>query len=376
MRILYYSDNTSGHNRRFLAKLAVTNHEVWFCDSSRSERPAGWLPAGIREFEPALTLRPDSDPAAARGALPEVERMLAAVNPDVVHAGPVQKCGYPVALAGFHPLLLASWGSDLLLGPQRDASWMEATRVALDGADALFVDNTAVLNAARRFVDFADDRVLNFPWGVELDRFGPPDESINRGGARFEPDAFVFICTRSWEPLYGIDVVLDAFRAVREKHSGARLVLLGAGSMDVRIRAFVAEHGLEGVIHMPGASPPDAVAGWFRRADAYVSAAHSDGTSVSLLEAMATGLPVIVTDNASNREWVSPRTNGWLASDVPGFSEAMQEACELSTERRQEMARASRRLVEERADWDANFPRLLAMYEQLLAHSRAGGGRG
>ena len=43
---------------------------------------------------------------------------------------------------------------------------------------------------------------------------------------------------------------------------------------------------------------------WFRAADTYISCAQSDGTSVSLLEAMATGLPLIVTDIPSNREWV------------------------------------------------------------------------
>ena len=55
---------------------------------------------------------------------------------------------------------------------------------------------------------------------------------------------------------------------------------------------------------------------WFRAADAYVSCAQSDGTSVSLLEAMATGLPAVATDIPSNREWVVDGQNGWLATDA------------------------------------------------------------
>jgi glycosyltransferase involved in cell wall biosynthesis len=47
----------------------------------------------------------------------------------------------------------------------------------------------------------------------------------------------------------------------------------------------------------------------------YISASHSDGTSISLLEAFATGTPVIVPDIPGNREWVTPGENGWLFPD-------------------------------------------------------------
>ena len=53
---------------------------------------------------------------------------------------------------------------------------------------------------------------------------------------------------------------------------------------------------------------------YFRAADLYVSCSLSDGSSVSLFEAMATGLPVVVTEAPGNHEWVLTSDNGWLAA--------------------------------------------------------------
>ena len=108
---------------------------------------------------------------------------------------------------------------------------------------------------------------------------------------------------------------------------------------------------------------------WFRSADVYVSCAQSDGTSVSLLEAMATGLPVVVTDLPSNREWVDDGQSGWLApaNSAEQFANRFLRATRLNPDQRNLVALRNQRIVEERADWDRNFPRLLKMYELLTA---------
>jgi glycosyltransferase involved in cell wall biosynthesis len=106
---------------------------------------------------------------------------------------------------------------------------------------------------------------------------------------------------------------------------------------------------------------------WFRTADTYISCARSDGTSVSLLEAMATSLPVVVTDIPSNREWVVEAQNGWLAraGSSEEFADRLLRAARLRPEERKLFAERNQRIVEERADWDRNFPKLLEMYERI-----------
>ncbi len=67
----------------------------------------------------------------------------------------------------------------------------------------------------------------------------------------------------------------------------------------------IAAAGLEGRVQFAGNVPEDEMVTHFQASDVYISASHSDGSSVSLLQAMACGLPVIVSDIPGNREWVS-----------------------------------------------------------------------
>jgi glycosyltransferase involved in cell wall biosynthesis len=105
----------------------------------------------------------------------------------------------------------------------------------------------------------------------------------------------------------------------------------------------------------------------YSMADMYLSASHSDGTSISLLEAMACGRPALVSDIPGNREWVQEGVNGWLFPD--GDAAALARAILAAVEQRQrlpEMGEAAREIAEQRADWEKNFPELLKAYELAL----------
>lgn len=370
MRILYFSDNTSGHNHRFMRKLAASEHEVWFCDFAAATLPPKWLPSGIHPYNLAKTLPRSTGPKEIIALLPEVRKMIAEVKPDVIQAGPVQTCGYVAALSQFHPMLLTSWGSDILLFSERDDRWREATRAAMQGADGLFVDSQWVLDSACKFGHVSEDRVVKFPWGIEAGRFGPEGPRLSDDEFQREPGTCVLLCTRSWEPLYRMEVLLEAFLSAYRRNQRLRLVLVGGGSQADFIREYIRNNDLQRAITIPGLLDGRHLPQWFRAADGYISCAKSDGTSISLLEAMATGLPAIVTDIPSNREWVTPGVNGWLGKDPEAFADAMLRVAGLSAAQRADISVANQTVVAERADWDRNFPKLLEMYEYLRAHPR------
>jgi glycosyltransferase involved in cell wall biosynthesis len=367
VKVLYFSDNTSGHNQRFLEKLSQAGLEVWFLDPTSKCIAEGWLPEGVHWVQTKQTLPGNSDPATFARFLPEFQRLLEEIRPDLVHAGPVQSCGHLTALSNLHPWLLTSWGSDLLFHAQRGPDWKQATEIALLSADAFFCDCDAVRAAAKQFADIPDSRIVQLPWGIRQGSFGPAGALPSETDFVREPGTHVFISTRSWEPLYGIDTLLEAFRQAYRVDSSLRLLLLGNGSEAGKVREFVDIHGLSRVIRTPGTYGKDDMPKWFRAADAYVSCTQSDGTSISLLEAMATGLPVVVTDIRSNREWVEEGHNGWLAParSAEEFADRLLRAAHLSPEQRSLFWQRNQRIVEERADWDRNFPRLLEMYERL-----------
>ena len=367
MKVLYFSDNTSGHNQRFLEKLSQAGLEVWFLDPTNSCAPEAWLPPGAHWVRAKQTVPQNSDSAAFAAFLPEFQRLLAEIKPDLVHAGPIQSCGYLTALSRFHPWLLTSWGSDLLFHAERSAECMKATQAALSGADAFFCDCDAVRVRAKQLANLPDSRIVQFPWGVSKGLFGPVGEMPPEPEYEREPGTHVFLSTRSWEPLYGIDTLLEAFRLAYRQDTSLRLLLLGNGSEAGTVRRFISVHGLNHVIRTHDSYPREEMPRWFRAADAYISCTQSDGTSVSLLEAMATGLPPVVSDIPSNREWIVEGHNGWLAaaSSAEEFSDKLLRAARLTPPERRLFSERNQRIVEERADWDRNFPKLIKMYERL-----------
>lgn len=369
MKVLYFSDNTSDHNRRFLERLSQARLEVWFLDPTSDCLPENWLPAGVEWIRPRKVVRRGCDPSEFAKFLPEFQELRKAIRPDLVHAGPTHNCGYVTALSNFHPWLLTSWGSDILYQVDQGADWKQGTQRALASADGFFCDCDAVRTRAKQLAQVQDDRILQFPWGIKIGSFAPDGSRPRSGEFAREPGTCVILSTRSWEPLYGIDVLLEAFRQACLIDSSLRLLLLGGGSEAARVQEFIKVHGLESKIRIPGHFARADMPNWFRVADVYVSCTKSDGTSVSLLEAMATGLPVVVSDLPANREWVVEKQNGWLApaDSAKEFADRLLLAARLSSEERKLFSERNQRIVRERADWDRNFPRLLEMYERLVA---------
>jgi L-malate glycosyltransferase len=368
MRVLYFSDNTSGHNRRFLEKFSASGLDVLFLDPTSEHPPEDWLPQGVRWIRSRQKLPRNGKPSEFAAFRDELRGWLDELRPDLVHAGPTHACGYAMALTEFHPWLLMSWGSDVLYFVDQGSEWRQATEFALASADSFFCDCDTVRARAKQLAKISEDHIVQLPWGIEKDSFFPEGPLPEKGDVPRGASTRVVISTRSWEQLYGIDVLLEGFHRAYTMDSSLRLLLLGNGPDVARVDDFIAGHGLAGVIYTPGNVSRQEMPKWFRAADIYISCTVTDGTSISLLEAMATGLPVVVSDLPGNREWVAEEQNGWLARphSVEDFADRLLRASRLSPLERKQLAERNRRIVEERADWDRNFPKLLKMYEQLV----------
>jgi len=110
---------------------------------------------------------------------------------------------------------------------------------------------------------------------------------------------------------------------------------------------------------------------WYHMADIYISPSHVDGSSVSLLEALACGMPCLVSDIPGNKEWVEEEVNGWLFRD--GNVDDLAEKILLAIKSKRSWGRigkAARKTAEERADWKSNFGKLLDAYDTVIARSQ------
>ena len=360
MKILYFTRGQSPHDLRFLNALAQPGHRVAVL-CLEGGKYHEW-PVGIDEIEWAGGKTKATWFTYPR-LLRSFKQVLAEFQPDVVHAGPIQRVAFIAAWVGRIPLVSMSWGSDLLKEANRNACWRWLTRYTLQHTTVLAADCQTVINKARDFGYHGPTQI--FPWGVDLHYFRPIDMGSLREQLGWENNC-VFLCNRTMEALYGVDVVARAFVLACQKEPNLRLLLFSKGSQENAIRTFLSEGGVENKVHFGGFAALADLPDIYRSADYYLSASHSDGSSVSLMEALACGIPAIVSDIPSNQEWIAPGQQGWLFKDgdVLDLSQKMIGVSKYTEYKA--MAGNARTLAEKRADWEKNFGLLLNTYQQAV----------
>jgi glycosyltransferase involved in cell wall biosynthesis len=175
------------------------------------------------------------------------------------------------------------------------------------------------------------------------------------------------LSTRAFEPIYGVDVIARAFVMCAKKIPGIRLTLLGTGTQEAVIRQILLVGGVYDRVEFKGKVGYDDLPHYYQNASLYISASHSDGSSISLLEAFACGTPAIVSDIPGNREWVTPGENGWLFrdGDAIALADAIMQAVNLP-QALPGMGQKARLLAEARADWRKNYPSLEKAFQIAL----------
>jgi glycosyltransferase involved in cell wall biosynthesis len=172
---------------------------------------------------------------------------------------------------------------------------------------------------------------------------------------------------RAFKPIYGVDDFIRAVPRLSSRLPDVVIALVGDGPLEGQFRELASELGVTRSIHFVGSVPSGELASLLNASDVYVSSSLSDGTSLSLLEALACGLPAVVTDVPANLEWIEDGLNGRL---VPRHSPAaladavVDLICNPS--QRLRMRQANLDLARARADWEKNFAQLLTTYSSLV----------
>ncbi len=369
MRILYLTRADSVHDQRFLTALAESGHEGFVLRLRAGDYPT---PSGIKTLEWS-----GSESQLTENDIPrltqELDEVLRAIQPDLVHAGPLHDLAFLVARTGFTPLLSMSWGFDLMHDVLDSPDAAEKARFALGHSARLITDaHCSAAQAAQ--MGFDQEKICIFPWGVDLAHFTPASARV-RGAVWRERhgwgDKRVLLCLRSWEPNYGVDVLLRAFVEAAQKDDNLRLILLGDGSQREKLLAILEEgYGMDKVF-LGGRVPNQDLIIFYGAADIYVTPSHVDGSSVSLMEAMACGLPSIASDIPANAEWIAEEQTGWLFpdSDHHALAEILLRipSFDLSA-----VGTRARKAAEKRADWRQNKQLLFRCWEQALTSSKGG----
>ncbi len=367
MKIIYFTLDYSPHDHRFLSALSQSEHEVFYVRLQRGPRQVESRP--VPENVEIVQWAGGQKPFAWRD-LPRLvldfRRVVRKIRPDLIHAGPIQTCAFIAVLSGFRPILTMSWGFDLMRDVYRGRWWEFATRYTLKRS-AFFTSDAQVTRDTAVKYGMNPAKTVVFPWGVDLNHFTPKNYSSPGEDKLITDNRFTVFCNRSWEPIYGVDVLARAFVKIAAGRPPLRLLLLGSGSQGHLIRDILSNGGvLEQVTFAGQVNNPD-LPRFYQMADLYISASHVDGSSVSLMEAMACGLPCLVSDIPANKEWVRAGQNGWLFrdGDVDDLAAKIAQALE-NRKLLSQIGQNARIIAEERADWRKNSEILLQAYRKTM----------
>lgn len=373
MKIIYFSKNYTPHDHRFLFSLSKTKHEIFFLHLEATTRQTEDRPVpkniqqilwagGQRDFRwrdvPRLTF--------------DLQRVIREIKPDLIHAGPIQNCAFLVALSGFRHLLAMSWGYDLVMDADKNA-WMRwVTRYTLKRA-AFFTSDANVSRDKAVAFGMNPEKTVIFPWGVDIEHFAPKKTDRRRqtvdGKKRStvrgqRSKGITLFCSRTWESIYGVDVLAKAFVKVASVNPDVNLILLGGGSQGGLIRQILMNGMVMERVHFGGQMGQRDLPRWYHMADIYISPSRVDGSSVTLMEALACGLPCLVSDIPGNKEWIQDGVNGWTFRD--GDVDNLAEKILFAIKNRKlfkKIGEAARKTAEQKADWKKNFGKLLQAYD-------------
>jgi glycosyltransferase involved in cell wall biosynthesis len=174
------------------------------------------------------------------------------------------------------------------------------------------------------------------------------------------------VCTRGFHSYYCVDVVVRAFAEVQKAFPEARLDLVGGGPLEPDIRNLVRQMNLKGV-NFKGVIAHSEIASCYDEADIFINASRLDNMPVSVLEAFASGMPVVSTEPEGMRYLVEHGRTGLLSP--PGDAEALAQnvirvlqdselADRLVSNARQEFQRYS---------WPAVREQWLEVYRALMS---------
>jgi glycosyltransferase involved in cell wall biosynthesis len=210
-------------------------------------------------------------------------------------------------------------------------------------------------------------RVVQIPNGVDCARFAPVASERRvalRAQCALPADRPLVLFVGRFAYQKAVDVLLRAWKKLHERCPEALLVLSGAGPLKAEMEALSHELGLDDAVRFLGWT--DQMLPLYQTADLFVLSSWSEGMSIALLEAMACGLPPVVTAVPGNTDLVTQEHNGLLFP--PGDEEALAAALERmlsDSALRARLAAAARETITSQYSVEQMNQRYVRLYQQV-----------
>ncbi len=339
--------------------------------------PAEEIRDGLRVLHPRFTAVPGATLLNGLmyglSVLPVLRTLRRQDELDIVHA----HCAYPdgvgVALAARVlriPFVVTAHGSDVNVystrtGIRAQMKWM------LRRAGAVIAVSDGLKRKLDALLPPRSAAIRRIPCAAADSRtFMARDRDAARRSLGVDVAGRIALFVGQLVPIKGLDVLLSAWAELLKSGrltTADRLCLIGEGPLRSTLEQRAAEPGFAGTVQLLGGVSPSRVATWFNAANVACLSSRNEGTPNVIIEALASGVPVVATAVGGIPDMIVAGVNGELAqpNDVSSFAEALHTALTTrwSRERILETVRGS--------TWEALAERNLSVLEEVSARKEA-----
>jgi glycosyltransferase involved in cell wall biosynthesis len=253
------------------------------------------------------------------------------------------------------PFLLHLWGSDILIAPHKSFLHRRKTRMALEKADFVVGDSDYLLAEAAKIGFIRNRRTI--VWGIERKalQFRRPGDDMSR--------PLKILVPRPHEAVYNNAFIVRALDTLI-KSGEIELTFPSAGSLAERFREKARDFIGSGVKLYEKMSRPDYLR-FAAQQDVYLSAALSDSSPASLLEAMALGLIPVAGDIPGVREWLTTESGyRFDLADERSLHDCVRGLLEKA-QSFENMRQHNLRRIEKKAIFEDNIAETIAIMREL-----------
>lgn len=376
MKLCYLANVNSIHTQRWLQYFVERGHEVHlvsfaplanqFLENVTLHTPS--VMRGIGKVRFTYEVR-----SLIRGAnlfwiSAQVRKMIGEINPQILHAHSVSDNGVIGRLTSFHPFVMTAWGSDILVAPQKSKLLKWGVKAALRKADFITCD---AQHLAENMVELGADRekVAIIYFGTDIRRFAPDRrDPCFKSTLNVDARSPIVISLRNLTSLYDVESLVRAVPIVLEQVSDVKFVIAGRGEQRNYLEDLARELSVSASVIFTGLLPVDELPRYLASADVYVSTSLSDaGLAASTAEAMACGLPVVITDFGDNRRWVKDGEGGYLVPLKSPMILAQKIVYLLKNEdARRQFGQVNRSVIKERNNYYIEMAKVEHIYQELI----------
>ncbi len=207
---------------------------------------------------------------------------------------------------------------------------------------------------------FDQEKISVIPFGCDLDLFQSESQQKYT-----EPNILV---TRNWFPTHSNKIVVEALQLLHEQGLDFNCTFVGNGPELQETIEKVSNSPMNSKIFFVGPKSPKDIRKLMNESNFYVSASRSDGSSVSLMEALAAGLICIVSDFPSNREWVDHQKSGFLFQNgsAESLCNMIREVLEIKPEVLSSISQVGIEVAKSKANWTKNRVDFLRVLESAI----------